>query len=200
MTSSIRSPAGHHRPVGADPARHGCGPVAPNHDVRAARKWRTRQRRQRHCEGRRQRDHTAHTRPRHDEDLRDRRRLLAGSDARRQHPRQERERIHPDDPHQITVASSQANRRANAASRTDTTSTASREPCTSSYLLSLDSMLGEIARAHLRMCMTCGHIGCCDSSPHQHASEHFRETGHPVMRSVEPGEDWRWCYIDVRLG
>jgi len=60
--------------------------------------------------------------------------------------------------------------------------------------------LGENTWAHLRMCLTCGHVGCCDSSPHQHASEHFRNTGHPVMRSVEPGEDWRWCYIDVRVG
>ncbi|WNG93313.1 UBP-type zinc finger domain-containing protein [Mycobacterium sp. ITM-2016-00318] len=60
--------------------------------------------------------------------------------------------------------------------------------------------LDEHTWAHLRMCVTCGHVGCCDSSPHQHASEHFRATGHPVMRSVEPGEDWRWCYIDVRLG
>jgi uncharacterized UBP type Zn finger protein len=59
---------------------------------------------------------------------------------------------------------------------------------------------GKAAWAHLRMCLTCGHVGCCDSSPHQHASEHFSQTGHPVMRSVEPGENWRWCYIDVRLG
>ncbi|WP_304118550.1 UBP-type zinc finger domain-containing protein [Mycolicibacterium bacteremicum] len=60
--------------------------------------------------------------------------------------------------------------------------------------------LGETTWAHLRMCETCGHVGCCDSSPHQHATAHFRETGHPVMRSVEPGESWRWCYVDVRLG
>jgi uncharacterized UBP type Zn finger protein len=53
---------------------------------------------------------------------------------------------------------------------------------------------------HLRMCLTCGYVGCCDSSPHRHASEHFSKTGHPVMRSVEPGEDWRWCYVDVRMG
>jgi hypothetical protein len=56
------------------------------------------------------------------------------------------------------------------------------------------------AGAHLRMCLTRGHVGRCDCSPHQHASEHFRRTGHPVMRSVEPGENWRWCYIDVRVG
>jgi uncharacterized UBP type Zn finger protein len=60
--------------------------------------------------------------------------------------------------------------------------------------------LGEDTWAHLRMCLTCGYVGCCDSSPHQHANEHFRQTGHPVMRSAEPGENWRWCYIDDRLG
>jgi uncharacterized UBP type Zn finger protein len=59
---------------------------------------------------------------------------------------------------------------------------------------------GQNAWAHLRMCLICGHVACCDSSPHQHASQHFRQSGHPVMRSAEPGEDWRWCYIDVRLG
>jgi uncharacterized UBP type Zn finger protein len=60
--------------------------------------------------------------------------------------------------------------------------------------------VGEDTWAHLRMCLTCGHVACCDSSPHQHATEHFRRTGHPVMRSAEPGETWRWCYIDHRLG
>lgn len=49
---------------------------------------------------------------------------------------------------------------------------------------------------HLRMCMTCGHIGCCDSSPNTHATKHFHETSHPVMQSYEPGESWWWCYID----
>ncbi|WP_018330557.1 UBP-type zinc finger domain-containing protein [Actinomycetospora chiangmaiensis] len=53
--------------------------------------------------------------------------------------------------------------------------------------------------AHLRMCLTCGHVGCCDSSPHRHASSHFTDTGHPVMESFEPGESWRWCYLDRRL-
>lgn len=48
----------------------------------------------------------------------------------------------------------------------------------------------------LRMCLTCGHIACCDSSPGQHAARHFRQSGHPVMRSIEPGEHWRWCYLD----
>jgi uncharacterized UBP type Zn finger protein len=49
---------------------------------------------------------------------------------------------------------------------------------------------------HLRMCQTCGHIGCCDSSPNRHASAHARGTGHPIVRSAEPGEDWSWCYVD----
>ena len=49
---------------------------------------------------------------------------------------------------------------------------------------------------HLRLCLTCGHVGCCDSSPNRHASAHARETGHPIVRSLEPGEDWAWCYVD----
>jgi CPA1 family monovalent cation:H+ antiporter len=53
---------------------------------------------------------------------------------------------------------------------------------------------------HLRLCLTCGHVGCCDSSPHKHAAAHYKETHHPVMRSIEPGEAWRWCYVDALLG
>jgi Zn-finger in ubiquitin-hydrolases and other protein len=49
---------------------------------------------------------------------------------------------------------------------------------------------------HLRMCQTCGEIGCCDSSPNRHASRHAAAEGHPVARSAEPGEDWSWCYVD----
>lgn len=49
---------------------------------------------------------------------------------------------------------------------------------------------------HLRMCLICGHVGCCDSSKHKHAAAHFHETEHPIVQSIEPGEDWRWCYID----
>lgn len=49
---------------------------------------------------------------------------------------------------------------------------------------------------HLRLCMTCGHVGCCDSSPNRHATKHFRSTGHPVIKSFEPGEEWGWCYVD----
>ncbi|GAA5150750.1 UBP-type zinc finger domain-containing protein [Nocardioides marinquilinus] len=48
--------------------------------------------------------------------------------------------------------------------------------------------------AHLRRCAMCGHVGCCDSSPAQHATAHFRETGHPIVQSFEPGEDWFWDY------
>jgi CPA1 family monovalent cation:H+ antiporter len=53
---------------------------------------------------------------------------------------------------------------------------------------------------HLRMCLECGNVACCDSSPGTHASKHFEATGHPAMRSIEPGEDWRWCYVDDLLG
>ena len=49
---------------------------------------------------------------------------------------------------------------------------------------------------HLRMCASCGKIGCCDSSPKRHASAHAREAGHPIARSAEPGESWSWCYVD----
>ncbi len=53
---------------------------------------------------------------------------------------------------------------------------------------------------HLRLCLACGHVGCCDSSVGRHATGHFRGIGHPVMRSAEPGEAWRWCFIDELLG
>ncbi|MER7755001.1 UBP-type zinc finger domain-containing protein [Kitasatospora sp. NPDC097643] len=49
---------------------------------------------------------------------------------------------------------------------------------------------------HLRMCQSCGRIGCCDSSPNRHASAHARTVDHPIARSAEPGEDWSWCYLD----
>jgi uncharacterized UBP type Zn finger protein len=49
---------------------------------------------------------------------------------------------------------------------------------------------------HLRLCLTCGHVGCCDSSPNKHATAHFRHTHHPIIRSFETGEDWGWCYVD----
>jgi uncharacterized UBP type Zn finger protein len=49
---------------------------------------------------------------------------------------------------------------------------------------------------HLRICLECGHVGCCDSSPNRHASAHARGTEHPIIRSLEPGEDWSWCFVD----
>ena len=49
---------------------------------------------------------------------------------------------------------------------------------------------------HLRMCLECGHVGCCDSSPLRHARAHAFAVGHPIVQSYEPGEDWRWCYVD----
>jgi uncharacterized UBP type Zn finger protein len=52
---------------------------------------------------------------------------------------------------------------------------------------------------HLRLCLSCGHVGCCDSSPQRHASAHSRIDGHPVVQSFEAGEDWRWCYIDEQI-
>jgi CPA2 family monovalent cation:H+ antiporter-2 len=55
---------------------------------------------------------------------------------------------------------------------------------------------GHYKWVHVRMCLTCGELGCCDSSSAQHARQHFEETGHPMIRSVEPGEQWGWCYVD----
>ena len=49
---------------------------------------------------------------------------------------------------------------------------------------------------YLRVCRSCGHIGCCDSSPNQHASKHAAASGHAIVSSLEPGEDWSWCYLD----
>ena len=52
---------------------------------------------------------------------------------------------------------------------------------------------------HLRLCETCGHVGCCDSSPNRHATKHFHATNHPIVKSFEPGEDWGYCYVDQRF-
>jgi uncharacterized UBP type Zn finger protein len=49
---------------------------------------------------------------------------------------------------------------------------------------------------HLRLCMSCGHVGCCDDSRNKHATSHFHATKHPLIRSIEPGESWIWCYVD----
>jgi uncharacterized UBP type Zn finger protein len=60
--------------------------------------------------------------------------------------------------------------------------------------------LGNQQWVHLRLCLTCGHVGCCDSSPYRHATLHFTQTNHPVIRSFQPGETWRWCYVDEIVG
>ena len=60
--------------------------------------------------------------------------------------------------------------------------------------------IGERAWVHLRACVACGHVGCCDSSPRKHATAHFHQTRHPVVESAEPGETWRWCFVDERVG
>jgi len=52
---------------------------------------------------------------------------------------------------------------------------------------------------HLRECLSCGHVACCDSSPHKHATAHFLHTKHPIVTSVEPEETWCWCYVDERF-
>ena len=52
---------------------------------------------------------------------------------------------------------------------------------------------------HLRLCETCGHVGCCDDSKNKHATRHFHTTNHPVIRSLEPGETWRYCYVDEQM-
>lgn len=49
---------------------------------------------------------------------------------------------------------------------------------------------------HLRMCMICGHVGCCNESKNKHATKHFKSSSHPLARSIEPGENWIWCYVD----
>ncbi len=52
---------------------------------------------------------------------------------------------------------------------------------------------------HLRVCLTCGHVGCCDSSKNKHATKHFHSTAHPMVRSIEHGENWGWCYVDEQF-
>ena len=52
---------------------------------------------------------------------------------------------------------------------------------------------------HLRVCLTCGHVGCCDSSKNKHATRHFHTSKHPIIKSLEPGENWGWCYVDEMM-
>ncbi|MFJ4923572.1 UBP-type zinc finger domain-containing protein [Streptomyces sp. NPDC088725] len=60
----------------------------------------------------------------------------------------------------------------------------------------LECRAAESDPVQLRLCLTCGHVACCDSSPYQHATQHFKDSGHPVMRSFKAGAGWRWCYPD----
>ena len=62
-----------------------------------------------------------------------------------------------------------------------------------------DCLAAGTSWVHLRECLSCGHIGCCDSSPERHASKHGAAADHPVIRSFEPGENWRWCFVDEVL-
>jgi uncharacterized UBP type Zn finger protein len=55
------------------------------------------------------------------------------------------------------------------------------------------------AWCHLRICLECGHVGCCDSSPNRHASAHATGSGHPLIRSLQPGENWSWCFVDEEM-
>ncbi len=59
-----------------------------------------------------------------------------------------------------------------------------------------DCLLTGDSWVHLRICLQCGHVGCCDSSPNRHASRHARDSEHPIIRSLEPGEVWSWCFVD----
>jgi hypothetical protein len=52
---------------------------------------------------------------------------------------------------------------------------------------------------HLRLCRACGHVGCCDSSPHRHATKHFHATGHPIIEGYDPPEGWAWCFVDEQV-
>ena len=63
----------------------------------------------------------------------------------------------------------------------------------------LRSVAGGDQWVHLRLCLFCGHVGCCDDSRNKHATAHFHSTRHPIIESLEPGEDWRWCYVDEVL-
>ena len=60
----------------------------------------------------------------------------------------------------------------------------------------VECMLAGAQWLHLRRCVECGHVGCCDSSPNKHATAHFHEVAHPLVQSFEPGEEWYWCYAD----
>lgn len=62
-----------------------------------------------------------------------------------------------------------------------------------------DCVKTEDTWVHLRLCLICGHVGCCDSSKNRHATKHNRQTAHPLIRSIERGENWMWCYVDEAM-
>jgi thioredoxin reductase (NADPH) len=73
------------------------------------------------------------------------------------------------------------------------------EPVTPSSLGCKECLEAGDEWVHLRLCMTCGHVGCCDDSRNKHATRHFHATKHPVVKAFEPGEDWAWCYLDDEM-
>src|SRR5882724_6690886 len=62
-----------------------------------------------------------------------------------------------------------------------------------------ECLLTGVEWVHLRLCLSCGHVGCCDDSKNKHATAHFNSSRHPIVESLEPGEGWRWCYVDELL-
>ena len=74
-----------------------------------------------------------------------------------------------------------------------------REPVTPSSLGCKECLERGDSWVHLRLCLSCGHVGCCDDSPNHHATRHFHATKHPVIKSFEPGEDWAWCFVDEEM-
>jgi uncharacterized UBP type Zn finger protein len=74
-----------------------------------------------------------------------------------------------------------------------------QEPAPSTTEGCADCLAAGTRWVHLRLCLSCGKVGCCDSSPQRHASKHGADADHPLIRSFEPGEDWRWCFVDQTI-
>jgi thioredoxin reductase (NADPH) len=74
-----------------------------------------------------------------------------------------------------------------------------REPVTPSSAGCKECLEDGDSWVHLRLCLTCGHVGCCDDSPNRHATGHFHATTHPVIKSFEPGEEWAWCFVHEEM-
>ncbi|MBI4675346.1 MAG: UBP-type zinc finger domain-containing protein [Chloroflexi bacterium] len=88
------------------------------------------------------------------------------------------------------------------------TGTLREKPCSHRNLIQVTTPTAQVCQdciasgdtwPELRMCMLCGYVGCCDQAKNQHARKHFQETGHPLIRSIEPNADWMWCYVDEAL-